>query len=336
MGKSADIGGPELTVVIPTRDRRAILRETLTRLADHASEICEVIVIDDGSTDGTPAAVRQHAAADSLDLRLLEQAGRGPAAARNRAIGSARAPVCVFMNDDTWPQAGLLQRHRDFHRRNPELEAALLGRVVLPPEPTPTPFMRWVADVHFDYHAIEDLDNAGGKHFYTSNVSAKTALLRSVGGFDEGFAEAAHEDIDLGLRLEERGLRLVYDPEAVVEHWHPLDLASAIRRFRGIGRAFAVFTARHPTWPVARRPGARHRVKAGTLAGLASLGVRTSRLQQETWRFLCHEAAREGYWNAVDGVDTAENTRHLDIGDRLARLAIKDEDAQLPEPRTAT
>ena len=235
---------------------------------------CEVIVIDGGSSDGTPDAVRRRAVDSLLDLRLIEQPGHGPAARRNRAIESARAPVCLFLNDDTWPRPGLLRRHRDFHRSNPERQDALLGTTVLPPNPPPTPFMRWYADAHFDYAGIEDPANAGGTHFYTSNVSAKTAFLQSVGSFDESIT-FQHEDIDLGLRLEKCGLRLAYDPEAVVEHHHPLDLESAIDRFRGMGRALLVFTARHPTWPVARPPGAGHRVKATALTGFALARIRT-------------------------------------------------------------
>lgn len=321
----------EVTVVIPTRDRRELLRQTLRGLAEQSgSARFEVIVIDDGSCDGSPEAVRELAAHAALDLRLLEQPSQGPAAARNRALAAARAPVCLFLNDDTWPRPDLVERHARFHRDRPEPEAALLGNVALPPEPPPTPFMRWLADQHFDFQRIADPDDVRGGRFYTSNVSAKTDLLRAAGGFGEGFPGAAHEDIELGLRLEKRGMRLRYDPAAVVEHCHPLDLEAAVARFQGSGGSLAMLAERHPEWPVPRHPGARHRVKASALTALTAMRMRTPPLKREVWRFLCHEATREAYWSAVEGNGRGGCSGELRIGGRLRRLAVRDNDVRLP------
>ena len=321
----------QLTVIIPTRDRLPTLLETVARLARQQDPPdFETIVVDDGSTDGTRSAVDRYAAAMSFPLRVVESTGSGPAAARNRAISVAQGSVCLFLNDDTWPRPDLLARHRDFHRRKPEHRAALLGHIALAPVPAPTPFMRWLAGVHFGFDRIQDHDDAGGRSFFTANVSAKTAFLRTVGGFDESFSAAAHEDIDLGMRLDAVGMRLAYDPEAVVEHSHPRDLAMAVEHCRMVGVMLAPFVERYPQHPTPRRPSARHRLKAATLTGLDVLGVRTPRIQQETWRFLCHEATREGYWDVMDDRG-GEPPRHGPrIGRRLARLASRDEDARLP------
>jgi len=324
----------ELTVIIPTRERVAILCETLDRLEPQLREVpFEVIVVDDGSTDTTGDVVARRAAVSPFQLVLIQQSGSGPAAARNRALGAARAPVCLFIDDDKWAREGLLARHTNFHRRNPEREAALLGHIVIAEQPPPTRFMRWLASQHLGFAGIQDPQDAGGRHFFTGNVSAKTDFIREAGGFDEGFTSAAHEDIDLGMRLQEQGLRLVYDRDAVVEHYHPSDLPMAIERMRDMGRANARFAERHPRRPVPRRPDVRHRVKAGGLAALAALGVRSSRVQHETWRFLCHEAFREAYWREVDAGKhggEAPEQEGLRIGRRLARLARRDEDAAMP------
>ena len=319
---------PDLTVVIPTRDRRSILGQTLGRLEEQAGDASfDVKVVDDGSTDGSPEAVRRCAGSGRLDIELIEQPGRGPAAARNRGVAATRAPVCLFLNDDTPPRAGLVGRHAAFHARRPEPEAALLGAIALPADPPPTPFMRWLHDAHFDYAGIEDHERAGGGRFFTANVSVKTELVNRVDGFDERMGAAAYEDIEFGLRLEAAGMRLAYDPEAVVEHFHPEDLESAIERLRRAGRWLAPLVERHPDWPVPRRPGARHRIKAAALTGLAASGARSTALRREIWRFLCHEASREGYWSAVEDRPPGTGLR---IGRRLARLAIRDDDARLP------
>jgi hypothetical protein len=323
----------ELTVIIPTRDRQAILLETLDRLEPQRSDVSfEVVVVDDGSTDGTADVLRDQVSERAFPLRVIEHSGLGPAVARNRAMEVAGAPVCLFMNDDSWPRGDLLARHRDFHRARPEREAALLGRIDLPLSPPPTPFMRWLAEMHFDYLGIEDPQDAGGQRFFTANVSGKTGFLTSVGGFDESFPAAAQEDIDLGLRLEAAGMRLVYDRDAVVEHCHPIDLPMAINRMRTVGSSLALLAERHADFPVPRRPGLRHRVKAGALTCSAMAGVRPRRVQRETWRFLCHEATREAYWSAREGPERGGAPTHppLRIGRALARLASRDEDARMP------
>ncbi|MFL5780717.1 MAG: glycosyltransferase family 2 protein [Thermoleophilaceae bacterium] len=327
---------PELTVIIPTRDRCPVLCETLAGLERQSgSARFEVKVVDDGSCADTREAVGEFAARGAIDIELMEQSGCGPAAARNRALSVARAPVCVFLNDDTWPREDLLARHRDFHASNPEPEAALLGAMVLPPNRAATPFMHWALEQSFDYAGIEDCQSAGGGRFFTANVSAKTCLLRDVGGFDETFLAAAFEDLDLGLRLEQRGMRLAYDPRAIVEHFHPTDLTSMTERLRNAGTWFASFRARHREWPEPRRPGFRHRVKAAALTFLAP--VSRPRLKREIWRFLCHEALREGYWNTIEGRRDAhgESANTLRIGNRLAGIARRDEDATMPASPSA-
>jgi hypothetical protein len=190
--------------------------------------------------------------------------------------------------------------------------------------------MRWLAGIHIDSTGIEDEENAGGDHFFTGNVSAKTTFLKSVGGFDERFID--HEDIELGLRLEEQGLRLFYNRDAVVEHYSPMDLPMAIKRMRKVGGTLALLAERHPTFPVPRRPGVRHRVKAGVLTCLVATSGGTQRFQEETWRFLCHEASREAYWDAVDARERGgvPPLRDLRIGGTLARLASRHPDARLP------
>jgi glycosyltransferase involved in cell wall biosynthesis len=320
----------DLTVVIPTRDRVTALRENLARLEAQSREAAfEVVVVDDGSSDGTAAAVRQAAATSDVPIALLEQAGLGAAAARNRALATARAPVCLFINDDTLPRPELVRRHARFHADNPDPEDALLGRIELATDPRPTPFMRWLATVHFGQD-VEDPHDAGGRRFFTSNVSVKAELVRRAGGFDEAFPAAGHEDIDLGLRLEREGLRLAHDPEAVVEHRHPLDLPGAIERFRGTAASLVLFTERHPDWPPPTRPGARHRAKAGALTALTALGLGRGPLRRETWRFLCDEATREGYWDAIARAGHDPPARGVRIGATLARLASRDRDTRLP------
>jgi glycosyltransferase involved in cell wall biosynthesis len=321
----------ELSVIIPTRDRQAILRETLGRLERESGDVrFEVVVADDGSADGTSDALRAMAERSAYPLRLVGLRGLGPAAARNRALAVAEAPVCLFIDDDCWPRPGLLARHRDFHIRRPEREAALLGFIDLAPTPPPTDFMRWLADVHLDFRGIADPENAGGAHFFTGNVSAKTAFLSDAAGFDEALTDG--EDIDLGLRLERAGMRLAYDSRAAVEHCSPTDLGRTLARMNSVGRALVALRERHAGYPVPARPGIRHRAGAGALTMLTALGVRTPAVRRETWRFLCDQTVREACWSGasygIRGVDAPRAVPR--VGRTLARLAARDSAAQMP------
>lgn len=277
-------------------------------------------MVDDGSDDGTPDRVKAFGDRSPLHLTLLQQGPRGPAAARNRALESARGSACLFIGDDCWPRTDLVARHLRFHLERPALEAALLGRVVWADELRATAFARWLEEsgIQFEYHNLPGHAHLPGRFFYTANVSAKTAFLRDAGGFDEVFRSAAGEDVELGTRLERAGMRLAYDEGAVVEHFHPFDLAALLDRMHRVGKATALLSDRVPELPVPRRPGLRHKARASALTALHAIGLRTDALRRATWTFLSHEAAREAYWG-----DAADD-RPLRIGTTLFRLAQRD------------
>ena len=227
-----------------------------------------------------------------------------------------------------WARPDLVERHGLFHRQRPKPEDALLGLVVWAAECAPSPFMEWFRAEQFGFGQIRDHERLPANLFFTSNVSVKTEFVRAHGGFDEAFRAAAFEDIDLGLRLHRAGMRLAFDPEAVVEHFHPTDLLAAIERVRGWGIWSRLLVERHPDWPPPRRPGGRHRLKAAALTALTVAGVRLPSVRAAAWRFLCHEAFREGYWDVL-----AAGSRPVRIGSALARRAAGDPATRIAEAR---
>jgi len=312
----------DLTVVIPTFNRRDVLAVTLERLAEQTTAFAfEIVVIDDGSTDRSAQMIRSFAARAPVAVTVLEQRNNGPAAARNRGIGVARGRVCLFVGDDMWARPDLIDRHCAFHQQRPESEAALLGLVVWAAECEPSQFMEWLGmhGIQFDFAQIRDREGLPGSFFYTSNVSVKTVFVRAHDGFHEAFRAAAFEDIDLGLRLQRAGMQLAYDPEAIVEHFHSTELFSTIERVRRVGHWGQLLVERNPGWPVPRRPGGRHRFKAAVLNVLIAAGVRLQPVRTAAWTFLCHEAYREGYWEVP-----AASSQPLRIGSALARRAADD------------
>jgi glycosyltransferase involved in cell wall biosynthesis len=310
----------DLSIVIPTRDRRAVLLETLRRLESQAAaDRCEAIVVDDGSADGTPAAATHFAERSSLPVRVLSQSPSGPAAARNLGLRHALGSVTLFLGDDTWPSATLVARHLAFHRLCADRNDAMLGRARWAPECRPTEFMKWLekSGIQFGYPRTGS-ELLPGRFFYTSNVSAKTALLRDSGGFNEDFKNAACEDVELGLRLERIGMRLHFDAEALVDHFHPVDLVSVLRRMKVVGAASAQLAALDSAREAPRPPDTRHRAKAFVLTLLNLSPLRPSVLRAATWRFLCEEVHREAFW----GVSSADERPR--IGRRLCHIAERD------------
>ena len=228
-----------LTVIIPTRDRLETLRSTLDALAGQRLEgaTAELLVVDDGSRDGTADAVEAMAPAHPLAPRVLRGAARGASAARNLGLRAATGDVALFLGDDTSPaDTGLLAAHAALHAQRPEPSYAVLGRVDWAPALAVTPLMRWL-ELHGQF-AFAGL--APGptlpEHFYTAHVSAKRALLLDADGFDERLP-FLFEDADLGARLAAAGLELDYHPELVVHHDHEIALSAWIERQERAGRA---------------------------------------------------------------------------------------------------
>lgn len=228
-----------LSVIIPSFNRRAVLRKCLQALSrqDCAPDAFEVIVVDDGSSDGTGAMVAELSAA-GMAVRYLHQDNRGPASARNRGIREAAGEVILFIGDDIICPPDLVGRHIAFHRGNPDAAAAFLGRVAWSPEIRVTPFMRWLgeSEYQFDFRRLAAGEVDPGRFFYTANVSLKRSFLESRGlFFDEEFRRAAFEDVELGARLKKAGLALRYDPRCLAWHHHATSLASACERMRVVG-----------------------------------------------------------------------------------------------------
>jgi glycosyltransferase involved in cell wall biosynthesis len=243
-----------LSVVIPTKDRAEALARTLAgleaqRLGDAEAE---VIVVDNGSSDGTVGQVRERASGGAIPIRLLEQADGGPAAARNAGAAAAAGEVLLFLGDDTEPaEPSLLRAHLDLHAARPEATYGVLGRITWTPRAPVTPFMHWLENggPQFHYGELDAGVVDAASYFYSSHASLKRSIFERVGGFDVRFPTAAVEDTELGVRLADTGLELDYRPELLVLHDHPTTPAQSLRRSIAVGRSAALYNRLHPDRP---------------------------------------------------------------------------------------
>ena len=206
-------GTVRFSVVIPTCGRPAALAECLDRLApgrqELASAFYEVVVADDGAENAT---VREMVARDYPWVRWVAGPRQGPAANRNAGAAQARGDWFVFTDDDCLPCPRWLAgfaAHLDGHPESRVLE----GRTDDGGAPPAGPF--YTAPL-----------NTQGGYLWSCNMAIARPLFLELSGFDEKFPYPHMEDVDLRLRLEDRGVRYEFVREACVDHL-PRPLGSA-------------------------------------------------------------------------------------------------------------
>ena len=198
-----------VSVVIPTRDRAQIVLETVRMTLEQREVELEVVVVDDGSSDGTAGVLE--AIGDARVAVLRNAANRGVAHARNRGIERAAHPWIAFLDDDDRWSPDKLRVQLDLARAEGAdfvytagVAVAASDRRVLWRSPAFTP-----AELRQGIRS-RNLIFAG-----SSNVLARTELLRRLGGFDESLHHIA--DWDLWIRLTEAG-RAAACPEPLVAY----------------------------------------------------------------------------------------------------------------------
>jgi GT2 family glycosyltransferase len=241
---------PSASVVVPTHNRLRDLQRVVAAIEGQfapSGRRPELVVVDDGSSDGTGEWLRQESG--SGRLRALSQSCAGPAVARNRGAAAATGEVLLFLGDDTVPEPGWLLAHLEDHRlhgvRHHPL--AVVGYTGFPTA-NETPFQRFINEFgpQFGYLLIDDPRRLPFNFFYTSNVSIDRAEMVRLGGFREDFPAAAWEDIEFAYRATRDGLSIRYQPLARVIHHHRIHPRTFCRRQRTSGRSAAIFARLHP------------------------------------------------------------------------------------------
>lgn len=239
------------SIVIPTYNRLPILEKCLRALeVQHLSnenhiEDYEIVLVDDGSTDGTLNWLALHKDEFS-HVRCFEQNHAGAAAARNLGVEKARGDTIIFIDSDLVVLPNFLQAHTN---------ALIQGKEKLG------------SDSFFTYGAVINTCNFtnptaepykitdfSAAFFATTNVAIPKHWLVKAGLFDHSFQLYGWEDLELGVRLKNLGLKLIKCPEAVGYHWHPPFSLQQIPRLIDQeiqrGRMGVLFYQKHPTWEV--------------------------------------------------------------------------------------
>lgn len=228
------------SVVVPTYNRLPILQKCLAALEKQTiKQLYEVVVVDDGSTDGTVEFLQSHSH-DFPHVRLLLQNHEGAAIARNTGLDASKGEIIVFIDSDLVVTPVFLESHaKSLKDKDCCFTYGLVVNTNNFDEPTS------------ERAKVTDISNA---FFATGNVAIAKHWLVEAGKFDTSFRQYGWEDLELGVRLKNLGLKLIKCPQAVGYHWHPAFTIDKMQRMLDVeeqrGRMSIVFYQKHPTWEV--------------------------------------------------------------------------------------
>jgi glycosyltransferase involved in cell wall biosynthesis len=260
------MSGPlQCSVIVPTYNRAGLLAYTLNSLAHQSlpRDQFEVLVADDGSSDGTRELVAGYRNCLNVRYFFQEDQGYRCAEARNLGVANAQADICVFVDSGVLLHSGALEAHLSSHRDS-EVPLAVIGYVYCFNENNEDgALIEKAIDPDNPDATIAELAEHGGwpdirEEFYAKygdefwqlpapwllywccNTSARTQQLRDIGMFDTAYRSWGAEDVDLSYRLHRAGARFVLNREASsIHHPHPKSYEANMSAVAGNYRYFA-------------------------------------------------------------------------------------------------
>ncbi len=342
-------GASEITVVVPTHNRRDALLRLLTRLAEGSGPGVrfDVVVVADGCVDDTVASVAS--ARFPFRLSVIEQSpGRGPATARNRGATAATASLILFLDDDIEPLPTMLGEHVRIHGSGRNGSRVVVG--------APIPIRRPDADFHeiamwgWWEQQFEAMRDPGHRFSYGEIfggvLSMPRELFARAGGFDEAF-NGCREDPELGFRLLRLGADVTFSREAGGMHHELRDRGQLLSRKQAEGRADLLLARAHaelwPTLRASKGPGSSaglrllHRL-AFEHPSLGDVLLRASAVVLDWlerlrwrghWRALHAATMYYGYWRGV-ATELGGGAAARSALAELERAALADAGARRP------
>lgn len=228
--------GPEplVSVIVCTRDGGDRIASCLAAIANMSGGGFEIIVVDDGSSDGTADLV----ARNFPQARLLRLAPGGLSAARNAGAKAARGEILAFTDDDCQPDVEWVSRLRPVFAN-----FAAAGGPNLPPKPRGWEEAVVCAAPGAPSHVM--LDDVEAEHLPGCNLAVTKAAFDAIGGFDPQF-QTAGDDVDFCWRLRDAGFRLGFAPGAFVWHRRRPTITAFLRQQLGYGRAEKLLMVKYP------------------------------------------------------------------------------------------
>lgn len=226
----------KVSIVMPVYNRGFMLKQVIESLLGQTYKKIEFILVDNGSTDNTADVIKSFP-----QVRYVYRPNGGCAAARNTGIKNASGDIVLFIDSDVICPADLAGTHAACHEKDPcIIVQGQLVRIVRLEDACKVPFSM----IHYSR-----------SFFDTANVSVRLEHLKKVGGFDEITFRKGWEDLDIGLRLLDSGLkvrRLV--KKAYVWHYEGDYSREAVMEFfkdrYNEGQQAVLFYRKHPTFAI--------------------------------------------------------------------------------------
>ncbi len=299
---------PFVSVIIPTYNRCELVRQTLESLAQqtYPSSHFEVLLCDDGSTDGTREMVQSLQA--PYRLHYMWQANKGRATARNLGLRQAQGEIILFLDGDMFADADLVAEHVASHRAHPNV--LVRGEIRLPSEIREANLFTSLAMAPLDNLADQTADKDGFLPYslaLTGNLSLTKSASERIGPQDESFdASYAWDDVDLGYRADRLGYRLFFNRRALTWHYdYVRTMEQQGRRLRILSQSVHFLFQKHPelqgTIAMFRDKGDIEWGRAASRLLLKKLG----------WRVVSNPLVRRGLLEATKRFEQAGRPRSL-------------------------
>ncbi len=236
-----------ISVIIPTYQRRDLVVEAVcTLLQQDFRDSFEVIVVVDGSVDGTGEALRQ--INSDIPLTVLEQGNLGQSKARNMGANQALGEILLFLDDDMIAQPDLLSRHDKAHNNQTDM---VLGHIPVHPD-SPANFLS-AAVGEWAEERLDRLSQPGAKLLLEDLIIGQASISREIftrlGGFDCDFTRAGtygNEDLEFCHRLQTAGYHIVFNPDAISWQKYIVTPRQHLHQWHQAGKADTRFARKHP------------------------------------------------------------------------------------------
>lgn len=258
---------PAVSVVIPTFERRDVLLSSLQGYVAQTTDApFEVLVVIDGGTDGTAAALADRAW--PFPLHVIEQDNSGASVARNVGARAASAPVLLFTDDDMQPAPTVIDAHLAGHAEGAD---AVVGAMPLHPASPPTTLAAGVG--RWAMKMAERCAQPGyvmtADDVFTGHLSIRRDTFEALAGFSTAFTAGGtfgNEDVDLAQRLIDAGARIAFRPDAITYQRFVVTAHDHLRRAEELGAADMALLRAHPDLEGERRISTLRRGPTGRVS----------------------------------------------------------------------
>lgn len=226
-----------VSILLPTYNRLPILKKCINSLLNQNFSNYEILVVDDGSTDGTKETISDLVKKESK-IRYIWKENEGISKTRNLCVKESRGEYLIFVDSDAIVSSDFIKSHMLIHQKY-KYPVLSQGKVIITYD-FENPF-------NVRFNPLTDCSRA---IFDTCNVSVAKEFIIKAGMFDENFYNYGWEDLELGFRLRKLGLKVIRNNKAICYHYQPpFDIKNInlmIEKEKSRGKGAVYFLKKHP------------------------------------------------------------------------------------------